>query len=247
MLEAVGGRNGASMTMHIGIVGVSPEGAALCYQQLFRHAAVMLEPHLHPVTSVYNIPLAHYIDAVRRDDWVQVGNLLSESAQRLASIGAQFCFTPDNAVQHAIQLAKVKSPIPWLKMTEAVAQRIKDDQRQTVGVIGTRFVTAGSAYQTGLGMKGIKLVRPSDEDASTLDQIIFNELVYGIIEEESRKTALEIISRLCERGCEGIILGSSEAPLLINPDVCDIPLYNASDIMAEQALRHAIGQPQASA
>jgi len=232
------------MTMHIGIVAVSPEGAALCYQQLFRHAAVMLEPHLHPTTSVHNIPLAQYIDAVRRDDWVQVGSMLCDSANRLASVGAEFCFTPDNAVQHAIQLAKVKSSIPWLKMTDAVAQRVIEDERMTVGVIGTRFVTTGSAYQTGLGIKGIKLVRPCDEDIELLDHIIFNELVYGIVEEESRRDALGVIRRLCDRGCEGIIIGSSEAPLLINPDVCDVPLYNASDIMAEHALRHAMQAEQ---
>ncbi len=229
-----------AMTMHIGIVGVSPEGAALCYQQLFRHAAVTLEPHLHPTTSVHNIPLAQYIEAVRRDDWVQVGALLSDSAQRLAAIGAEVCFTPDNAVQHAIQLARVKSPIPWLDMTDAVADRIVADNRAVVGVIGTRYVTTGSAYQTGLGMKGVKLVRPPDEDTDTLDRIIFSELVYGIIEEESRREVMQIIRRLCDRGCEGIILGSSEAPLIINADICDIPLYNASDIMAEHALRYAI-------
>jgi aspartate racemase len=234
------------MSMHIGIVGVSPEGAALCYQQLFRHAAIMLEPHLHPVVSVHNIPLAQYIDAVRRDDWVQVGKLLSESAQRLASIGADFCFTPDNAVQHAIQLAKVSSPIPWLKMTDAVAERIVEDQRATVGVIGTKYVTSGSAYQTGLGIKGVKLVRPSDDDAAELDRIIFSELVYGIIEEESRQAVLSIIRHLCDKGSEGIILGCSEAPLLISPDNCDVPLYNASDIMAECALRHAISSSTAS-
>ncbi len=228
------------MTMHIGIVGVSPEGAALCYQQLFRHAAIMLEPHLHPTASVHNIPLAQYIDAVRRDDWVQVGALLSDSAQRLASIGAEFCFTPDNAVQHAIQLARVKSPIPWMDMTDAVADRIVSDDRKTVGVIGTHYVTNGSAYQTGLGIKGIKLVRPSEEDAELLDRVIFSELVYGIVEEDSRSAVMGVIRRLCDRGCEGVILGNSEAPLLINPDVCDIPLYNASDIMAEHALRHAM-------
>ncbi|MHA7812280.1 MAG: aspartate/glutamate racemase family protein [Phycisphaerales bacterium] len=228
------------MTMHIGIVGVSPEGAALCYQQLFRHAAILLEPHMHPTVSVHNIPLAQYIDAVRRDDWVQVGTYLSESAKRLASIGAEFCFSPDNAIQHAVQLAKTNSPIPWLKMTDAVATRIIEDKRETVGVIGTRYVTTGSAYQTGLGIKGIKLVRPSDEDTDLLDNIIFSELVYGIIEEESREAMLDVIRRLCDRGCEGIILGNSEAPLLITPEVCDVPLYNASDIMAEHALKYAI-------
>lgn len=229
-----------TMTKHIGIVGVSPEGASLCYQQLFRHAAVNLEPHLHPTVSVHNAPLAQYVDAVRRDDWRQVANLMRDSADRLASIGAEFCFTPDNAVQHAVQLSEVNSSIPWLKMTNAVARRISEDGRKIVGVIGTKYVTSGSAYQTDLGVNGIKLVRPIEDDMHALDRIIFDELVFGIVREESRQDMLNIIDRLASKGCEGVILGCSEAPLMITPDNCDVPIYNASDIMAEQALRFAM-------
>jgi aspartate racemase len=233
------------MTKQIGIVGVSPEGASLCYQQLFRHAAVLLEPHMHPVVCVHNIPLAQYVEAVRRDDWRQVANLMRDSAQRLASIGAEFCFTPDNAVQHAVQLAEVACTIPWLKMTDAVADKIDEDNRSVVGVIGTKYVTSGSAYQTDLGVRGIKLVRPNEEDTEMLDRIIFDELVFGIIREESRQSMLDAIKRLGDRGCEGIILGCSEAPLMITTDVTDIPIYNASDIMAERAIRFAMSDKPA--
>ncbi|PCI10786.1 aspartate racemase [bacterium] len=228
------------MTKQIGIVGVSPEGASLCYQQLFRHAAVMLEPHMHPVVCVHNIPLAQYVEAVRRDDWMQVAALMRNSAEKLASIGAEFCFTPDNAVQHAVQLAEASCPIPWLKMTSAVAAKIEEDNRKTIGVIGTKYVTSGSAYQTDLGMKGIKLVRPSEEDTEMLNRIIFDELVFGIVRKESQLKMLDVISRFGDKGCEGVILGCSEAPLMITADNCDLPLYNASDIMAEQAIRFAM-------
>lgn len=234
------------MTKHIGIVGVSPEGASICYQQLFRHAAVMLEPNMHPVVSVHNIPLAQYVDAVRRDDWRQVASLLRDSADRLASIGAEFCFTPDNAVQHAVQLAEVSCPIPWLKMTNAVANKIEEDRRKVVGVIGTKYVTSGSAYQTDLGVKGIKIVRPNEEDTMALDRIIFDELVFGIINPESKGIIHDIINRLIDKGCEGVILGCSEAPLIVSHESCDIPLYNASDIMAQQAMEFAIADQVAS-
>ena len=131
------------------------------------------------MVSIYNIPLALYIQAVRSDNWRLVGQMLRESAQKLADIGAEFCFTPDNAVQHAVQLADVNSPIPWIKMTDAVADSIARDERKVVGVLGTKYVTSGSVYQTDLGIKGIKMVRPSDEDAELLDTIIFEELIYG--------------------------------------------------------------------
>ncbi len=228
------------MTKQIGIVGVSPEGAALCYQQLFRHAAVMLEPHMHPIVSVHNIPLAQYVDAVRRDDWRQVAILMRDSAERLASIGAEFCFTPDNAVQHAVQLAEASCPIPWLKMTNAVADRIEADKRKVIGVIGTKYVTSGSVYQTDLGVKGIKLVRPDAEDSGLLNEIIFDELVFGIVRDESRDAILKVIDRLGDKGCEGVILGCSEAPLMVTGENSSLPIYNASDIMAEQAIRFAM-------
>lgn len=228
---------------HIGIVAVSPEGAALCYQQLFRHASVALEPAQHPIVSIHNIPLSKYVEAVRADDWRAVGSFLSESAAKLAAMGAEFCFTPDNAVQHAVHLAEVGSPIPWLKMTEAVAHDIANDQRKTIGVIGTRFVTTGSAYQTDLGIRGIKLVRPSDEDAELLDRIIFDELVFGVITEESRSQMLRLIEDFRDRGCEGVILGSSEAPLLVTPDRSALPVYDASNIMARRAIEYAVAGP----
>lgn len=234
------------MPRHFGIVGVSPEGAAICFRQVFRHASILLEPHLHPVVSVYNMPFSDYVGAIRNDDWRTVGELLRESANKLASVGAEFCFSPDNAVQQAVHLAEVACPIPWLKMTDAVGEALARDGRSTVGVIGTRVVTGGSVYQTDLGMRGIKLVRPNDDDAEQLEQIIFGELVYGRITEPSRARILDVVSRLGDQGCEGVILGCSEAPLAITDETSPLPVYNASDIMAERAVRHAVaGMPAA--
>lgn len=228
------------MPRHFGIVGVSPEGAAICFRQVYRHASLLLDAHLHPTISVHNLPFADYVDAIRRDDWLAVGSLLRESANKLASIGAEFCFCPDNAVQQAVQIAEVGCNIPWLRMTDAVGEALARDGRRTVGVIGTKVVTCGSVYQTDLGLRGIKLVRPDDDDADTLDSIVFDELVYGSIKPASRDSMVRIVRRLGAKGCEGVILGCSEAPLAITPDNSPLPVYNASEIMSEQAVRHAM-------
>jgi aspartate racemase len=227
------------LTKQIGIVGVSPEGAALCYRQVYRHAALLLEPHLQPTVIVHNQPLADYVDAIRRDDWRGVGGLLRDSAIKLAACGAEFCFSPDNAVQHAVQLAEVGCPIPWLKMTDMVGEAVANDGRSTVGVIGTKVVTCGSAYQTDLGMRGIKTVRPSEADAEALESIIFDELVFGRVLDSSRRTILDIVNRLADAGCEGVIMGCSEAPLVITQEESPLPVYNAAEIMSEQAVRFA--------
>lgn len=228
------------MTKHIGIVAVSPEGVSRCYRQIFRHAASLLEPHEHPVVSVFNTPLAAYVDAVRRDDWRTVGGLLRVAAEKLAGIGAELVFTPDNAVQHGVHLAEVGSAVPWLNMTEVVAEAIERDGRHTVGIIGTLTVTGGSSYQTHLGMRGIKIVRPEQAQAEAVDEIIYSELAYGVIKPESQAVLLDVIDQLKDKGCEGVILGYSEAGLLLASADLGVPHYEPVDLLARRAIQRAM-------
>lgn len=232
------GPNGS--TRHIGIVGVSPEGAAVFYTQLSRQCARLMLPHQQPRISLHNEPLAFFLDAIRKDDWHTVGQLLRRSAEMLARCGAQFCLSPDNIVQHAAHLAESGSPIPWLTMGELVASAVGKDGRKTVGVVGTTMVTSSSTYQTHLGLRGIHMLPPEAAEAETLDQIIFGELIYGHIRPESRHAVLGIIQNLERRGCEAVILACSEAPLLVTSENSCLPLYDAANILAEAAVRRSM-------
>lgn len=225
---------------HIGIVAVSPEGAALFYRQIFRQASHLLEPHLHPRVSLHNEPLALYIDAVRSNDWHAVGELLRRSAEILFRSGASFCLSPDNAVQHGIQLAESGSPIPWLTMPELVARAVEADKRKVVGLIGTRMVTGASTYQTHLGLRGVQVLVPEPPEAEEMDRIIFSELIYGDIKPQSQAAVLRIIDHLARRGCEGVILGCSEAPLLVTQANSTLPVYDAADLLARGAVLRAM-------
>lgn len=228
------------MTKHIGIVAVSPWGATRCYRQIFRHATKMLEPIEHPVVSVYNTPFASYVEAIRRDDWRTVGGMLRVSAEKLAGLGAELVLTPDNAVQHGVHLAEVGSAVPWVNMTEVVADAIERDGRRTVGIIGTLTVTGGSTYQTHLGMRGIKIVRPTQAQAEAVDEIIYRELAYGINKPESEAVLLDVINQLKGRGCEGVILGYSEAGVLLSSAELGVPHYEPVDLLAQRAIQLAM-------
>lgn len=228
------------MMRHIGIAAVSPEGAALFYQRVTRLASRMLPPDEQPRISLHNEPLSLYLDAIRRDDWPGVGRLLRRSADNLARCGAEFCLTPDHAVQHGVYLAEMGSPIPWLSMTELVAQAIAADARKRVGIVGTKLVTRASTYQTALGLRGIQVIAPEQDEAELLDEIIFGELLYGTIRPESRSAFLGVISRLADRGCEGVILGCSEAPMVVSQESSCLPLYDAGDLLAVGAVRRAM-------
>lgn len=231
---------GGIVAKHIGIAAVSPEGAALCYRQIFRHASELLERHDHPTVSIYNHPFADYADAVRADDWRTVGRLLRHSAERVAAMGAELVITPDNAVQHAVPLAEVGSPIPWLSMTDCVAAAVHNDGLETVGVIGTLTVIGGSAYQTYLGMRGIKIVRPERQRAVEIDRMIFDELASGIVRPTGREMLVDTIRKMDAEGCQGVILACSEAGLVIGEENSPLPVYDSTDLLARCALRHSI-------
>jgi aspartate racemase len=224
------------MRTHLGIVGVSPEGVALFYRLLARRAGKARAQGEQPKLSVHNEPLADYIAALRADDWHTIGRLLRRSAEMLASCGAQCVMTPDNAVQHGVQLAEVGSPVPWLTMPALVGEAIARDNRKRVGIIGTKLVCFSSTYQTQLGLRGIRVSPPTEADANALDDIIFGELIYGSPRPESIAKIQTILQSMKDAGCEAVILASSELPLALEDVVSPLPLYDSVDVLANAAL-----------
>ncbi|MFI4882342.1 MAG: aspartate/glutamate racemase family protein [Phycisphaerales bacterium JB064] len=233
-------------SQHVGIVAVSPEGAALTYRQFHRHATQMTMPEDRPAVTMHGEPFDQYLRAISSQDWETVGVLLRRSAECLAAAGAHFCLTPDHVVQHAVQMAETGCPIPWLTMAQLLADQVGQDGRQSVGILGTRMVTNGSAYQTHLGLKGVKVMTPSPEEVDEIDSIIFQELVLGETREASRQRLGEVIGRLADRGAEAIVMGSSEVPLLLSRANCPLPLYDPGEIQVVTAVRMAAGGPEAA-
>lgn len=228
------------MSGHIGIAGVSPEGAALFFQSINRYLAETgRDSRSWPRVTLHNEPFGLYLDAVQERDWMRVGALLRRSADKLAGCGATFCLTPDNAVQHGIHVAEVGSPIPWISMPELIADALVEASCKQVGIIGTKLVTTGSTYQTMLGLRGIQLLAPDDDEIQDLDSIIFKELIYGRCCAASRARVVEVVDRFQQRGCEGVILGCSEAPLVISTENSPIEVFDAAQILAVGAVDRA--------
>src|ERR1051325_2976689 len=103
---------------HIGIVGVSAEGAALCYRTLCIEGERYLGRHNHPEVSMHTHALAEYMQCIERDDWQGVGDLMLSSANKLAAIGADFLICPDNTIHQAMRHFDGRSPPPWLHIAE---------------------------------------------------------------------------------------------------------------------------------
>ncbi|MCK6454298.1 MAG: aspartate/glutamate racemase family protein, partial [Alphaproteobacteria bacterium] len=167
------------MPLHIGIVGCSAEGAALCYRTICAEGAALLEPHGHPEVSMHTPSLADYVKCLERDDWNGVGALMLASADKLARIGADFLICPDNTIHQALPAVLPRSPLPWLHIAEVVAAEAAARGFGRLGVLGTRWLVDSEVYPQKLAARGLAHMRPSAAERDEINRIIMDELVCG--------------------------------------------------------------------
>lgn len=228
------------MTKHIGIVACSAEGAALCYRTLCGEAPAQMGEHMHPEVSMHTHPLALYMKYVRAGDWAGVGALMSSSAEKLARIGAELAICPDNTIHQAFPFVIAGSPIPWLHIAEVVARDATTRGFSRLGITGTKYLMTGPVYPDVMMDFGIACEIPGEEDRERIDDVIFRELTYGIIRKSSRAYFNEVVRKLEARGCDAVVLGCTEIPLLVDPEDCPLPTLDSTRLLARAALREAL-------
>jgi len=229
------------MTKHIGIVACSAEGAALCYRTICIEGANLMGRYAHPEVTMHTFPLNQYIRYIEAGDWENVASLMLSSVDKVAKVGADFAICPDNTIHQAFDLVVKKSPIAWLNIAEEVAAEAKRQNYKCVGVLGTRFLMESPVYPTKLTAMGIEHRIPKVKDREHINEIIFNELVYGCFSSETRAYFNEVIGRLKNQGCDAVVLGCTEIPLLVTQESSPLPMLDSTRLLARAALKEATG------
>jgi aspartate racemase len=224
---------------HIGIVAVSAEGAALCYRTICAEGAARLGPHRHPQVSMHTYPLSDYMAFVEAGRWEAAGRLLLRSAQLLVDAGAEILICPDNTLHEALDLVRAQSPAPWLHIAEEVAAVATARRFTRLGILGTRYLMEGPVYRSTLARVDIGCEIPGATHRERINAIIFGELVNGRFEDEARQYFRQVIAELGERGCDAVVLGCTEIPLLISEADSPLPTLDSTRILARAALREA--------
>lgn len=230
------------MYRHIGIVACSAEGAALCYRTICDEAPSYMGRHMHPEVSMHTFPLGDYMKFINAGDWKGVAGLMLGSARKLESIGADFLLCPDNTIHHAMHYVLPDSPLPWLHIVEEVAAEAQRRGFKKLAITGTRFTMEGTVYPEVLKRAGIEFRTPSPLDREKIDKIIFDELVNGIFRSDSLGVFRAIIERLKSEGCDAVVLGCTEIPLLVTPESSSLPVLDSTRLLARAAVRRAIGE-----
>jgi aspartate racemase len=226
--------------LHIGIVACSTEGAALCYRTISLEGAQMLGRHDHPEVSLHSFSLAQYMKRVDAGDWAGVAELMLRSADKLAKAGADFLICPDNTIHQAFDLIEHRSPRPWLHIAREVAAEAKQRQLKWLAVLGTRYLMEGPVYRDALKAAGIERRVPGPEQRERINQIIFDELVNGQFLPRSLAYYVEVIRSLKDEGCDAVVLGCTEIPLLVTPEDSPLPTLDSTRLLARAAVRKAV-------
>jgi aspartate racemase len=228
------------MPQHIGIVACSAEGAALCYRTICDEAPALMGRHMHPEITMHTHCLGEYMQYISRKDWPGVAELMLSSASKLAKAGADFLISPDNTIHHAFERVAPLSPLPWLHIVDEVAAEAKSRGHRKLAITGTKYTMEGTVYQQKLPAAGFEYLVPDADERAHIDQIIMDELVNGIFTAESRTYFQQVIGRMSHQGCDAVVLGCTEIPLLIDDRTSPLPTLDSTRILARAALRMAL-------
>ncbi len=228
------------MPRHIGIVACSAEGAALCYRTICVEGARCLGAHAHPEVSLHGHSLAEYVRRIDRGDWPGGGELLLSSAQKLASAGAELLVCPDNTIHQAFPWVEPRSPLPWLHIAEVVAGHAVERGFRRLGLTGTRWLVESEVYPEKLRARGLAFVRPTAAERDEVSRIIMDELVCGVAKPESIGYLQRVIARFGAEGCDAVVLGCTELPLVLDDASSPLPTLDSTRLLARAALRRAV-------
>jgi aspartate racemase len=184
--------------------------------------------------------LADYMNCIYHDDWHGVGELMLSSANKLAKIGADFLICPDNTIHQALPYIQAQLPLKWLHIADAVAAQAAGRQFRRLGLTGTRYLVESDVYPEKLKARGLEYIRPEPGERDEINRIIMEELVYGVFKPEAVATFQRVMERMKNQGCDAVVLGCTEIPLLMDDTNSPLPTLDSTRLLARFALRRAV-------
>ena len=163
------------------------------------------------------------------------------AARKIEKGGADFIVICTNTMHLMADRIQEEVNLPLLHMVDVIAKRIKSLNQQTVGLLGTRFTMEQDFYKGRLRDKhGLQVLIHDEQERKTIHDILYNELCLGEIKKISQEKFRNIIENLTSHGAEGIILGCTEIPLLVDQEDYEITLFDTTTLHAQAAVEYAL-------
>lgn len=175
-------------------------------------------------------------------DWKAAIVRLCDAGRRLAVSGAEAIVICSNTMHRMAAEVEQAAEVPVLHIADGTADAIHAVGLTRVGLLGTRYTMEEDFYRGRLEREHrLSILIPHEPDRTMIHEVIYAELVKGVITDRSRRKYREAIVRLAQRGAQGVVLGCTEIELLIAQDDAPVPLFPTTALHAAAAARFAIG------
>jgi len=220
----------------IGILGgLGPESTVEYYKYITRTYYETHRDYAYPEIIIYSVNFKRFIDQN-----YEVAADVREAIGKLHNAGADFVVAACNSIHIVYDEVSKDIPIPWYSIMDAVAEQIKKKNINKVGLLGTMCTMSKGFYHKALAENGIETLTPDDYNKKKINDITFNELVLGIVKDKSKRYMLDCIEGLMQKGAQGIVLGCTELPFLIQQKDITLPVFDSAVIHAGKALELAL-------
>lgn len=173
-------------------------------------------------------------------DWDGAASLLASDARMLERAGAEIIVLCTNTMHLVAPSIEAAISVPFLHLADATAEAVTEAEATPVALLGTRFTMERDFYRSRLEGHGLEVLVPDEPDRTLVHDIIYEELVQGIVSPTSKQRYLDVIDRLVSRGAKGIIAGCTEIELLIGADDVSVPYFPTTRIHADAAVARAL-------
>jgi aspartate racemase len=177
-------------------------------------------------------------------DWDTAGVVLAADARHLQDAGAELIVLCTNTMHRCAETIEAAIDVPLLHLADATADAVTAAGLTEVALLGTRYTMEADFYRSRLERRGLSVIVPDEPDRTIVHDVIYDELVQGVLSPESRSAYLAAIERLIERGAGGVIAGCTEIELLVGPDDVDVPYFPTTALHAQAAARWALAGPE---
>lgn len=227
----------------IGLIGGMSWESTLEYYRLINQYVKERLGGLHSAKCLlYSFDFAEIEQLQTQDAWGALTKRMVAAVQTLQKGGADCLVICTNTMHMMADAVQEKIKIPLLHITDTAAEKIKEKGLKVVGLLGTRFTMEQDFYKNRLKNRhGIEVLIPEQEDRLTIHAAIYDELCQGVIRQNTKQKFFGIIAALVLRGAEGIVLGCTEIPLLIQQKDVSVPVFDTTAIHAQKAVEFALG------
>lgn len=228
----------------LGLIGGMSWESSLEYYRIINQEvkAKLGEPHSCR-SIIYSVDFADFEKLQHQNEWALLTEKMIEIAKKLERAGADLLLICTNTMHKMAPDIQKNTAVPLLHIADAAAEAIKAQKMKKVGLLGTKFTMEEDFYKEKLKRDhGIETLIPDQEEKELVHNVIYKELISGIIKDKSRDKFKIIIDNLKNKGAEGIILGCTEIPLLIKDKDSVLPVFDTTILHAKKAVDLAVGK-----